>query len=267
MRNYKVDVNRLYPIVLGYAGETNVQTVTFDFSVWQVAYGTGLLSIFVKRVSDTNPYPVDLVVEDHEATWTVTNADTAYEGTGEIQLVYTVDGAIKKSATTEFKVQKSLVATTVEPPDPYVTWFEQVLDAKQYVMENIGTAVDSAETASGAARTATTQAEIAEGHADDAEASASTASSAAGRAEQAEGSVTATAQVVAENARTASENATTAVNAKNDAVSARNMAESYRDSAEGYASAAATSAADAENRVYGVGLSLAVSDNIATLTY
>ena len=112
-------------LILGQQLENAVTEVVFDFSAWQTTYGSGTLALSVQRPGDEMPYAVTLTTSGTDATWSVTNLDTAYKGVGHIQLTYTVGSAIKKSVVYKFTVYESLGANG-EYPSPGQTWQEEM---------------------------------------------------------------------------------------------------------------------------------------------
>ena len=112
-------------LILGQQLENAVTSVVFDFSAWQTTYGSGTLALSVQRPGDEMPYAVTLTTSGTNATWSVTNLDTAYKGVGHIQLTYTVGSAIKKSVVYKFTVYESLGANG-EYPSPGQTWQEEM---------------------------------------------------------------------------------------------------------------------------------------------
>ena len=112
-------------LILGQQLENAVTSVVFDFSAWQTTYGSGTLALSVQRPGDEMPYAVTLSVSGTNATWSITDLDTAYKGTGEIQLTYTVGTAKKKSVIYKFTVYESLGANG-EYPSPGQTWQEEI---------------------------------------------------------------------------------------------------------------------------------------------
>ena len=139
-----MNVEQTKPVTIGYSGENAVAAVQFDFSKWQQLYGAGLLSLIILRPKDTDAYPAPLEVDGTTATWTVSETDTAIRGHGEAQLVYIVDEQIKKSAVFDFNVEKSIMAS-VDPPDPYQTWLELMLAAREQAEQAAGTSEDWSE--------------------------------------------------------------------------------------------------------------------------
>ena len=88
------------------------------------------MELLHQRPNDTAAYPV--VLEDnqeaHIATWTVSAADVAQEGFGMLQLIYVVNDVTAKSVIWQSRIAPSL-NNTEEPPEPWVPWVEDVLDA------------------------------------------------------------------------------------------------------------------------------------------
>lgn len=125
-------------LILGQQLENAVTSVVFDFSAWQTTYGSGTLALSVQRPGDDQPYAVTMTTSGTNATWSVTNLDTAYKGVGHIQLTYTVGSAIKKSVVYKFTVYESLGANG-EYPSPGQTWQEGIEDD----IEGLRTDVDA----------------------------------------------------------------------------------------------------------------------------
>lgn len=133
-------------LILGQQLENAVTSVVFDFSAWQTTYGSGTLALSVQRPGDEMPYAVTLTTSGTNATWSVTNLDTAYKGVGHIQLTYTVGSAIKKSVVYKFTVYESLGANG-EYPSPGQTWQEEMEQEITDVRADLGDLSDLETTA------------------------------------------------------------------------------------------------------------------------
>ena len=94
------------PIPLGRAGESGVTSYKFGYGDYVEDYGDGTLSIMHQRPGDTEPQAVTVTTEDNMATWDITSTDTAYAGTGRLQVKYVADGA----------VVKTMIGTTIIEP-------------------------------------------------------------------------------------------------------------------------------------------------------
>lgn len=110
---------------LGRQGENAVTQFQFDISAWVEEYGEGTLTLTAQRNGDAEPYPVSLSGN----VWVVSNADTAKEGFGKAQLQYVVDEQVKKSVIYATLVLPSIEASA-EPPEPYQTWYDEIVAAK-----------------------------------------------------------------------------------------------------------------------------------------
>lgn len=126
---------------LGRQGENEVTAVVFDFSAWSTEFGSGTLSLSVQRHGDELPYAVTMTTSGTNATWTISDLDTAYKGTGEAQVKYTVGTKVKKSAVYKFTVNKSL-GQNGEYPSPGQTWQEEIEDELADVKQDFNTFTD-----------------------------------------------------------------------------------------------------------------------------
>ena len=131
-------------LILGQQLENAVTAVVFDFSAWQTEFGSGTLGLSVQRHGDTQPYAVVPTVSGTNATWNISELDTAYKGVGEVQVTYTVGSVVKKSTVYKFTVYRSL-GENGEYPSPGQTWQEEIedelADVKQdfdYGFESLG---------------------------------------------------------------------------------------------------------------------------------
>lgn len=175
MNIIKVDCLPL-PIFVGYERENDARGVAFDYSAWAEQYGDGVLQLLVQRPGDAAPYPVLLTAGDGlTAVWTPSATDTDVPGRGEIQLIYTVDEIVAKTAVLQVMIDRSLAAGTT-PPDPYETWLEDLTELAADTQQNARDAAGSAADA----RTARTAAEGAADAAQDSERAAAGYATAAG---------------------------------------------------------------------------------------
>lgn len=137
-----INVDNLMNLTLGKQGENGVTSFEFDIAPWVEEYGEGAVNLYAIRSGDEEPYPVIL----DGNTWVVSDIDTAFAGLGEAQLVYSVDGIVKKTAIYGTLVQPSL-ETSDTPPAPYKTWLDQMVevadDAKDYRDEAMEYASDA----------------------------------------------------------------------------------------------------------------------------
>lgn len=238
MATININVTNASAFTIGRRGENEVTSIIFDYSAWLAEFGPGTVTLLVKRNTDADPYPVVLSHgEDNTAIWLVTSTDTAYIGNGQAEFSYLVDSQIKKSIVYRITVLPDIIGTpSPEPPDPYETWIDTLLNLAGETQQNAEAAAGSAtaaETAQGKAEDAQEAAETAQGKAEDAQEAAETAQ---GKAEDAQEAAE-TAQGKAEAAQTAAETAednakaaaAAAAQARTGAQIARAGAEAARD--------------------------------------
>lgn len=116
---------------LGKQGEHLAHSIDFDYSNWVSEYGQGEITLTVKRSGDKSSYPViletEIVDEKHVARWNITSIDTAKPGKGWVELEYKVDDKIIRSQLFETNVLSSIVSPDILPPDPYISWVNQLI--------------------------------------------------------------------------------------------------------------------------------------------
>lgn len=152
-----VTSTKTFTINLGRQGENDITEIVFDYSGLVEEYGEGTLSCIVQRKKTDDPYPTILTADNHMATWSVSSTDTAYAGTGKIQLSYMVDEQIKKSIIYKTKVEPSILPTSEEPPEPIKNYLDQMVEIGTQVhadAESVsGLASEITETATSAVNT------------------------------------------------------------------------------------------------------------------
>lgn len=127
MKTFNMDVNKMPTNTIGFGGENDVTEVVLDFTAWAEEFGQGAISLLVKRAMDTDPYPAVLITEGTTARWIITDVETSYKGHGEAQWIYTVGEQIKKSAVFGFNVDRSLNSPTIDTPEAYQTWVDDMI--------------------------------------------------------------------------------------------------------------------------------------------
>lgn len=127
MRTFNMNVNCMPVEIIGFGGENDVTEVICDFGAWAEEFGQGAISLAVRRPSDIDPHLAVLTVDGTAAHWMITDVETSYKGHGEAQWIYTVGEKVKKSAVFGFRVERSLNSDTVDLPEAYQTWFDDLV--------------------------------------------------------------------------------------------------------------------------------------------
>lgn len=141
------NTNRLF---IGYERENDARAIAFDFSVWAMQYGPGVLTLLIQRPGDANPYPVVLDIDGNVATWYPSATDTAVSGEGGmIQLIYSVDSIVAKTHIYYLCIGPS-IGTGTTPPSGYETWLETLTEIAGQAQEDAASASASADAAAAA---------------------------------------------------------------------------------------------------------------------
>ena len=141
-----VTVNDCTPstIVLGRRGTYNTEEIKFDVSYLIDNYGDGTAVLALKRSQDESAYPAVVAQDGSALTWTVSETDTAYVGSGECQLMWYVDGGLAKTIIYPMVVMRDILTTAEEPPDGYQTWVDNLTALGAETLQNAQDAAESA---------------------------------------------------------------------------------------------------------------------------
>ena len=152
-------------IQYNHGGENLVTEYSFDFLPWANAYGEGAFFIKVQRPDGEVYVAAGVQIDNHIATWTITNVETAVVGAGKCELNYVIDDTHKKSAV--------IPTLCVEPlpyegdiPSAYEDWMVEIgelaheastaAESAQDALEQMESVTASAETLpAGSSATAT----------------------------------------------------------------------------------------------------------------
>lgn len=110
-------------IPIGFAGENLHTKINIDCMKMFEEYPTAIVSLTVKPPRG-DAYPAVATRDGDIVTWEVTDSDLIYEGTGEIQLAFTVDEVIAKSYVGKTRIIRSIVPTG-SIPTPIQNWIAQ----------------------------------------------------------------------------------------------------------------------------------------------
>lgn len=111
------------PVVIGRQLENNYRQFIFNCS----GFGNVASVMMVhQRSSDVAPYIVDSVSGD-VLTWTVTDVDTSYSGSGQAELRITFTDGLAKSVIFRTVVLKSITADAVIP-SALQSWYDSMID-------------------------------------------------------------------------------------------------------------------------------------------
>lgn len=112
-------------VALGRQMENNYRAITFDLSGFGVEVVRAM--IVHTRKLDTAPYVVTSVTGQNSITWTVTNTDTAFAGSGQAEIRIEFADGLAKTVVFQTVVIPSITADT-EIPEPLQSWYDAMID-------------------------------------------------------------------------------------------------------------------------------------------
>lgn len=111
-------------ITIGRLGENERMRVHLPIANLLEEIGEASFTLLNRSPGETTAYPIPTAERDGEyVIWTVTSRDTQTEGTGECQLVATVNGVIAKTMIWTTEITRSLDGSG-EVPDVWESWQE-----------------------------------------------------------------------------------------------------------------------------------------------
>lgn len=143
-----IHANKNKPLIIGFQGENDAVTVQFNVSGWKDLYGEGTFSLLNQRPSETIGYPCTVTEEDNVVSWVVKEVDVFKEGTGRVQLTYTVGETLAKSEQFFTIVRNSINVGDV--PEPYPDWYYEVMKEINEAKELSQECLDSVQVATNA---------------------------------------------------------------------------------------------------------------------
>lgn len=159
MRESKPNYNN--QVWIGRVGENAATSVIFPLIAgWEEDKQYNLI---FKRPTDTAPYPCVINATENGVQWIPNSADLQYAGKGKAELILTGDnGKIVKSVIYTVSISAALDDSTVEPPEAWESYIEEILAAGAKV-ENM-TATASVDNTSGIPAVSVTKTETADSY-------------------------------------------------------------------------------------------------------
>lgn len=175
----KIEMSPCRLNVIGRAGENLAVQARFRVAEeFSRLYGPGIFALCLLRPDETEPYAVQTQLDGADLAWNVSATDTEKQGYAQAELRYYAGDTLAKSVSYRCFVEPSVGQPSVDPPEPWQSWVDEVLEAGVAAKEAAETAqgaADSAEAAQAAAETAEANAETAEANAETAQAAAEAA--------------------------------------------------------------------------------------------
>lgn len=112
-------------VALGRQMENNYRAITFDLSGFGVEVVRAM--IVHQRKADAAPYVVTSATGGDSITWTVTDTDTAYAGSGRAEIRIEFADGLAKTVVFQTVVIPSITADTTIP-EPLQSWYDAMID-------------------------------------------------------------------------------------------------------------------------------------------
>lgn len=248
-------------IELGRYGENEATAVYLPLAEFQNYTPGGTFSVLVRRPDVTEPSSVNFTVEGGYAIWVVGEDQLAVEGYGEVELRYVIGETRALSRVWSTHIGKSLLPVGDTPPDPFESWYENILEAGDRAEGFSNAAKAYSEAAQTAEEEAAEAKRLSEEYADDAlehrnaaEGFKNAAENAASEAEKAENEAKAAAESAKADKSAAQAAAQAAEASRQAALASENAAKAAQAAANASATAAggyASEAIDAANAAGG----------------
>lgn len=142
-------------IWIGREGEQNARAITFDISTELSMWANATPTLIYVRPGEKTAYPATTTLTDGILTWIPDGFATALRGArGFIQIIFTESAdetvIIGKSKVMRMQVCESL-NTSAEPPEPWESWIDDLLDAAAQATTAATNATEAAQDATDAA--------------------------------------------------------------------------------------------------------------------
>lgn len=128
-------------IPVGIQNETGAVEILFDVRPWLDKWPEMTFQVWVTRPAEKEAYPALSQLKDNILYWYVSEADTAIEGTGTVEIRGAMDGVDKRTGPIATEVRRTSLAATKEPPEGIKPWYDDVMEL---LNKSVG-AVDAGE--------------------------------------------------------------------------------------------------------------------------
>lgn len=135
------------PIVIGRQYENNATEIVFDCELLIATYGNGTATLYGKRAKDSDVYVVPNVIQNGSTlTWTVSNYDTEFPGTGAVELRWATENDISARPILFVTVTLNGLGEATGESKDIQNWIDSLVDrVDDRIKESLQEAKDSGE--------------------------------------------------------------------------------------------------------------------------
>lgn len=126
---------RLIPV--GVQTSKGVEEIGFNVSAWLDKWPDMTFEVWPTRPTETAAYPAVCQLIGDVLVWYVSDADTAFEGLGTVEVVGIAEGIRKPSGPCTTEIKKTSLGVTKEPPEGIKPYYDDMMEAAKVIKENV----------------------------------------------------------------------------------------------------------------------------------
>lgn len=126
---------RLIPV--GVQTSKGVEEIGFNVSAWLDKWPDMTFEVWPTRPTETAAYPAVCQLIGDVLVWYVSDADTAFEGLGTVEVVGIAEGIRKPSGPCTTEIKKTSLGVTKEPPEGIKPYYERMMEAAKVIKDNV----------------------------------------------------------------------------------------------------------------------------------
>lgn len=126
---------RLIPV--GVQTSKGVEEIGFNVSAWLDKWPDMTFEVWPTRPTETAAYPAVCQLIGDVLVWYVSDADTAFEGLGTVEVVGIAEGIRKPSGPCTTEIKKTSLGVTKEPPEGIKPYYDDMMEAAKVIREGL----------------------------------------------------------------------------------------------------------------------------------
>lgn len=124
-------------IPVGVQTSKGVEEIGFNVSAWLDKWPDMTFEVWPTRPTETAAYPAVCQLIGDVLVWYVSDADTAFEGLGTVEVVGIAEGIRKPSGPCTTEIKKTSLGVTKEPPEGIKPYYEDMMEAAKTIREGL----------------------------------------------------------------------------------------------------------------------------------
>ena len=122
-------------ITVGVQTSKGVEEIGFNVSAWLDKWPDMTFEVWPTRPTETAAYPAVCQLIGDVLVWYVSDADTAFEGLGTVEVVGVAEGVRKPSGPCTTEIKKTSLGVTQDPPAGIKPYYEGMMEVAQAVRD------------------------------------------------------------------------------------------------------------------------------------